>query len=194
MAKKSRRNMSVKKAAPHHVRGNVVHAGFDDTSWHPLEEQIDRNRDQSYLKKVKPRTEGQRALMEAIEQYNLTLAMGPAGSGKTYLAISAAVDALMEGKVERIILSRPAMEADTTCIPCGSASTVAGSSMAPPLPPTVARTISIPAVSICCRVSVTASGSPLDSAASPFSEFSALGGSAWHPASRAARMSGDAAR
>ncbi|MBU0858989.1 MAG: PhoH family protein [Alphaproteobacteria bacterium] len=111
MAKKSRRSTSVKKAAPHHVRGNVVHAGFEDTNWHPLEEQIDRNRDQSYMKKVKPRTDGQRALMEAIEQYNLTLAMGPAGSGKTYLAISAAVDALTAGKVERIILSRPAMEA-----------------------------------------------------------------------------------
>jgi phosphate starvation-inducible PhoH-like protein len=97
MAKKSRRSTSVKKAAPHHVRGNVVHAGFEDTNWHPLEEQIDRNRDQSYMKKVKPRTDGQRALMEAIEQYNLTLAMGPAGSGKTYLAISAAVDALTAG-------------------------------------------------------------------------------------------------
>lgn len=111
MAKKSRRNAIAKKNAPHHVRGNVVHAGFDDTSWHPLEEEIDRNRDKSYIKKVKPRTDGQRDLMEAIEKYNLTLAMGPAGSGKTYLAISAAVDALMEEKVERIILSRPAMEA-----------------------------------------------------------------------------------
>lgn len=110
MAKKTRRNNTAKNAA-RHIRDNVVHAGFDDTSWHPLEEQIDRNRDQSYLKKVRPRTEGQRVLMEAIAHYNLTLAMGPAGSGKTYLAIAAAVDALMEGKVERIILSRPAMEA-----------------------------------------------------------------------------------
>lgn len=111
MAKKSRRNTSTQKPHTHHVRGNVVHAGFEDSSWHPLEEEIDRNRDQRYLKKVKPRTDGQRALMEAIAAYNLTLAMGPAGSGKTYLAISAAVDALTEGKVERIILSRPAMEA-----------------------------------------------------------------------------------
>jgi phosphate starvation-inducible PhoH-like protein len=39
------------------------------------------------------------------------MAIGPAGSGKTYLAISAAVEALEEGKVEKIILSRPAMEA-----------------------------------------------------------------------------------
>lgn len=110
MAKKSRRNITAKNT-PHHVRGNVVHAGFDDTSWHPLAAEIDRNRDQSFLKKVKPRTDGQRALMAAIDQYNLTLAMGPAGSGKTYLAIAAAVEALAAGKVEKIILSRPAMEA-----------------------------------------------------------------------------------
>ena len=111
MAKKSRRNVPHAKKGHHQVHGNVVHAGFDDTGWHPLEEEIDRNRDQRYLKKVKPRTEGQGALMDAIGKYNLTIAMGPAGSGKTYLAISAAVDALTEGKVERIILSRPAMEA-----------------------------------------------------------------------------------
>jgi phosphate starvation-inducible PhoH-like protein len=49
--------------------------------------------------------------MEAIASHNLTMAIGPAGSGKTYLAISAAVEALEEGKVEKIILSRPAMEA-----------------------------------------------------------------------------------
>lgn len=109
MAKKSRRNMAA-NSRKHHVNSNVVSA-FDDTGWDPLEEQIDRNRDQRYLKKVKPRTAGQEALMDAIKQYNLTLAMGPAGSGKTYLAISAAVDALNEGTVERIILSRPAMEA-----------------------------------------------------------------------------------
>lgn len=89
---------------------NVVRASFDE-KWHPLESQIDNNRDKSYIRKVKPRTEGQRALMEAIKEYNLTMALGPAGSGKTYLAISAAVDALEAGKIERIILSRPAMEA-----------------------------------------------------------------------------------
>jgi phosphate starvation-inducible PhoH-like protein len=42
---------------------------------------------------------------------SLTLALGPAGSGKTYLAISAAVEALDEGRVDRIVLSRPAIEA-----------------------------------------------------------------------------------
>jgi len=89
---------------------NVVHTSFEE-KWSPLEKQIDGNRDKSYVRKVKPRTEGQRALMTAIAEYNLTMALGPAGTGKTYLAIAAAVEALEAGKVERIVLSRPAMEA-----------------------------------------------------------------------------------
>lgn len=109
MSKKSRRHE--KKSRMHHKQGNVVHPAFDDADWHPLDEQIDRNRDQSYIKTVKPRSDGQRLLMESIAAYNLTLAIGPAGTGKTYLAISAAVEALEKGQVERIILSRPAMEA-----------------------------------------------------------------------------------
>lgn len=82
-----------------------------EKKWHPLDEQIDRNRDKKYVKNVKPRTDGQKLLMEAIDQHNLTLAIGPAGTGKTYLAISAAVEALEAGTVDRIVLSRPAMEA-----------------------------------------------------------------------------------
>lgn len=93
----------------HKHSANVVRPSFEE-KWHPLESQIDSNRDKSYVRKVKPRTDGQRALMEAINSRNLTLALGPAGSGKTYLAIAAAVDALEAGKIERIILSRPAME------------------------------------------------------------------------------------
>ena len=49
--------------------------------------------------------------MEAIDTKPLTIAVGPAGTGKTYLAISAAVEALEAGSVSRIILSRPAVEA-----------------------------------------------------------------------------------
>lgn len=94
-----------------HNTGNVLHTVFDDPDWHPLDTEIDRNRDQSYLRKIKPRSDGQRALMDAIATHHMTLAIGPAGSGKTYLAISAAVEALEAGKVEKIILSRPAMEA-----------------------------------------------------------------------------------
>ena len=49
--------------------------------------------------------------MEAIDTKPLTVALGPAGTGKTYLAISAAVEALEAGTVSRIMLSRPAVEA-----------------------------------------------------------------------------------
>jgi phosphate starvation-inducible PhoH-like protein len=49
--------------------------------------------------------------MEAIDTKNLVVALGPAGSGKTYLAIAKAVEALDAGKVGRIVLSRPAVEA-----------------------------------------------------------------------------------
>ena len=69
------------------------------------------DRDQSYLRKVRPRSDNQRILMEAIEAKPLTVALGPAGTGKTYLAICAAVEALESGSVSRIVLSRPAVEA-----------------------------------------------------------------------------------
>ncbi len=49
--------------------------------------------------------------MAALEKHSLTLALGPAGSGKTYLAIAAAVEALNAGRVGRIVLTRPAVEA-----------------------------------------------------------------------------------
>ena len=92
-------------------QGNVIRPAFDDMDWHPLDEQIDEQRDKKYVKNVRARTTGQQELIDAIEKYNLTLAIGPAGTGKTYLAIAAAVDRIEKGSVERIILSRPAMEA-----------------------------------------------------------------------------------
>lgn len=81
------------------------------TRWDPLQDDIDANRDKSYLKTVKPRSDGQKELMDAIDSHSLTLALGPAGTGKTYLAVAKAVEALEAGQIERIILSRPAMEA-----------------------------------------------------------------------------------
>ena len=79
--------------------------------WHPLGVEREGPREQSYLRKVRPQGDNQRALMEAIGRHNLTLALGPAGTGKTYLAITAAVEALEAGKVGRIVLTRPAIEA-----------------------------------------------------------------------------------
>lgn len=79
-------------------------------NWSPLGVDEER-RDQRFLRHVKARSEGQEALMEAIDQSPLVIAIGPAGTGKTYLAISKAVEALEAGQVSRIILSRPAVEA-----------------------------------------------------------------------------------
>jgi phosphate starvation-inducible PhoH-like protein len=68
-------------------------------------------RDASFVKNVRPTSKGQTALMEAIDAHSLCLALGPAGTGKTYIAIAKAVEALEAGKVGRIVLSRPAVEA-----------------------------------------------------------------------------------
>jgi phosphate starvation-inducible PhoH-like protein len=78
--------------------------------WSPLGDNEPR-RDQAYLKTVKAKSDGQAALMKAIDEKNLVLALGPAGTGKTYLAIAKAVEALEAGSVDRIVLSRPAVEA-----------------------------------------------------------------------------------
>jgi phosphate starvation-inducible PhoH-like protein len=78
--------------------------------WSPLGHMND-DREQGYLKTIKPKSPGQAKLMEAIDEKNLVLALGPAGTGKTYIAITKAVEALESGKVGRIVLSRPAVEA-----------------------------------------------------------------------------------
>jgi phosphate starvation-inducible PhoH-like protein len=60
---------------------------------------------------VQPRSPNQRKYVEAIEQGDMTFGIGPAGTGKTYLAVAMAVSALLAKKVSRIILVRPAVEA-----------------------------------------------------------------------------------
>lgn len=110
MAKRSSRAAAVKPA-----HGEVkVHPLFGSSAaapWDPLRGRDDDRRDQSYIRKVKPQSANQQHLMEAIRDHSMVLALGPAGTGKTYLAISSAVEALDEGRVDRIVLSRPAIEA-----------------------------------------------------------------------------------
>jgi len=77
--------------------------------WSPYPSNDDR--DQGYLKTLKPKSDGQAELLEAIDHSNMVMALGPAGTGKTYLAVAKAVEALEAGKVGRIVLSRPAVEA-----------------------------------------------------------------------------------
>jgi len=60
---------------------------------------------------IRPKTHGQQKYIEAIRENTLTFGIGPAGTGKTYLAMAAAVDSLINGVVRRIVLTRPAVEA-----------------------------------------------------------------------------------
>lgn len=78
----------------------------DDTDRAPR-----NDREQRYVKNIQPRSEGQKELLRAIDAHSLVMALGPAGTGKTYLAIAKAVEALESGRVGRIVLSRPAVEA-----------------------------------------------------------------------------------
>jgi phosphate starvation-inducible protein PhoH and related proteins len=97
----------------------LLHAIDGGRSWHPDDADTRKrkptaavpDRTQRYQKTVKPRSENQAQLMKAMDTYALVAALGPAGTGKTYLAVCKAVEALQAGKVARIILSRPAVEA-----------------------------------------------------------------------------------
>ena len=67
-----------------------------------------RSKEGRYLR---PRTIRQKEYVESIENFDLTFAIGPAGTGKTFLAVAVGLTMLLEKKIERIILSRPAVEA-----------------------------------------------------------------------------------
>ena len=112
-----------KRALKRMVREGEFDAGqFEDAKvrrlpiergWSPIGSapQRDEDRDQAYVKTIKPKSPGQKQLMEAIDAKALVMALGPAGTGKTYLAIAKAVEALEAGTVGRIVLSRPAVDA-----------------------------------------------------------------------------------
>jgi len=106
MAKRAARN---KIRERHYEATATVHALFPGSSgFSPFEADI---RDRKYVKNVRALSPLQQTLIEAIEERAVVLALGPAGTGKTYLAIAKAVDALEAGRVNRIVLSRPAVEA-----------------------------------------------------------------------------------
>jgi phosphate starvation-inducible PhoH-like protein len=65
----------------------------------------------SAKKSVVPKTANQLAYAQAIRQHDISFAIGPAGTGKTYLAVALALEALREERVSRIVLTRPAVEA-----------------------------------------------------------------------------------
>jgi phosphate starvation-inducible PhoH-like protein len=78
--------------------------------WSPHDPDV-QFRDRKYVKNVRAMSPAQQQFMDAIDSQSVVLALGPAGTGKTYLAIAKAVEALEAGKVQRIVLSRPAVEA-----------------------------------------------------------------------------------
>ncbi len=76
-----------------------------DALWSEAEEIRTRKR------RISPRGPAQAAYIKALRMHDLVFGLGPAGTGKTYLAVAMAVDLLMAGRVDRIVLSRPAVEA-----------------------------------------------------------------------------------
>lgn len=86
----------------------VVAADSDTT----LRRLVESGRQRNFGKKVlAPKTINQRRYVEAIERNDLVFGVGPAGTGKTYLAVAMAISALLAKRVSRIILTRPAVEA-----------------------------------------------------------------------------------
>jgi len=93
------------------VRRLPVERGWSPIGSHAVGPDRDAEREQGYVKTIKPKSIGQKQLMDAIDAKAMVLALGPAGTGKTYLAIAKAVEALEAGAVGRIVLSRPAVDA-----------------------------------------------------------------------------------
>jgi phosphate starvation-inducible PhoH-like protein len=106
MAKRSQRS----KSRDNLSSSQNVHSLFANRPWSPHDHDQE-NRDRRYVKNVRAMSPTQQQLMDAIDGQSVVLALGPAGTGKTYLAVAKAVEALETGKVQRIVLSRPAVEA-----------------------------------------------------------------------------------
>jgi len=108
MAKRSTR----RKFRDHqHQEADNVHALFPSSGgWSPLDSDR-QERDRKYVKNIRAMSPLQQRLIDAIDERSVVLALGPAGTGKTYIAIAKAVEALEQRRISRIVLSRPAVEA-----------------------------------------------------------------------------------
>src|ERR1700741_69900 len=103
MAKRSARHRAHDEA-----REATVFPLFPKSGWNPRETDT---RDRKYVKNIRAMSTLQQALLDAIDERSVVLALGPAGTGKTYLAVAKAVEALEAGRAGRIVLSGPAVEA-----------------------------------------------------------------------------------
>jgi phosphate starvation-inducible PhoH-like protein len=109
MAKRSARR---KLREDNYHESATVHSLFPSGGWSPREHEDDSGlRDRKYVKNIRAMSPTQQKLLEAIDERAVVVAIGPAGTGKTYLAIAKAVEALESGRIARIVLSRPAVEA-----------------------------------------------------------------------------------
>jgi len=104
MAKRSARNKARELADDDNVRPLFP----PRTAWNPRD---GGTRDRKYVKNVRAMSPAQQRLLNAMDERAVTVTLGPAGTGKTYLAIAKAVEALEAGRVGRVVLSRPAVEA-----------------------------------------------------------------------------------
>ncbi len=93
---------------------NMIHLALQDSRNMPTSS-TEESDDSVFIKtpktSVKPRGSHQRQYVRSIQRYDINFGIGPAGTGKTYLAVACAVEALIKDKVNRILLVRPAVEA-----------------------------------------------------------------------------------
>ncbi|MBV9693729.1 MAG: PhoH family protein, partial [Alphaproteobacteria bacterium] len=108
MAKRSARQKA--RELQYHEPANVHPLFPPERGWNPHDHD-EHARDRKYVKNVRAMSPAQQRLMDAINERSVVVALGPAGTGKTYLAIAKAVEALENGRAGRIVLSRPAVEA-----------------------------------------------------------------------------------
>ena len=108
MAKRSMRSKSRDSSFAFQENVHPLFPGHSQWTPHDPDGQF---RDRKYVKNVRAMSPAQQLFMDSIDAQSVVLALGPAGTGKTYLAIAKAVEALESGKVQRIVLSRPAVEA-----------------------------------------------------------------------------------
>lgn len=116
MAKRSaqarRRNQRAEAPFETSYEGDNVRRLFDEPQWSPLgPASVHRESEQKYRKNIRAQNDAQQALIDALDRNPLVFAAGSAGTGKTYLAVAKGVEALESGRVRRIVLSRPAVEA-----------------------------------------------------------------------------------
>jgi phosphate starvation-inducible PhoH-like protein len=110
MAKRSARHKT-RELQYHDHETATVHPLFPpERGWSPHDHD-QQARDRKYVKNIRAMSPTQQQLIDAINERSVVVALGPAGTGKTYLAIAKAVEALEAGKASRIVLSRPAVEA-----------------------------------------------------------------------------------